>query len=80
MDQHKTAVVSKWATPASCMDVCRFVGLANYYRTFVDRITNLAAPLTALCSPQASFYWGETEQSSFEALKRELTAAKVLLV
>ena len=57
-----------------------FVVLANYYCKFVDRIANLAAPLTALCSPRASFHWGETEQRSFDTLKRALTAALVLQV
>ena len=58
VDPRKTAAVSEWATPASCTDVRRFVGLANYYRKFVDRFANLAAPLTALCSPRARFHWG----------------------
>jgi len=80
VDPRKTAAVSEWATPASCTDVRRFVGLANYYRKFVDRFANLAAPLTALCSPRARFHWGETEQRSFDALKRALTAAPVLRV
>ena len=53
VDLGKTAAVSEWATPASCTDVCRFFGLAKYYSKFIDRFTNLAAPLTALYSPQA---------------------------
>ena len=47
--------------PASYTDVRRFFGLANYYSKFVDRFANLAALLTALCSPRARFHWGETE-------------------
>ena len=58
----------------------RFVGLANYYSKFVNRFANLAAPLTALCSPRARFHWGATEQRSFNTLKRALTAAPVLRV
>jgi hypothetical protein len=40
------------------------VGLANYYRKFVLRFSALAAPLTALCSPRATFRWGPAEQTS----------------
>ena len=58
----------------------RFAGLANYYCKLVDRFANLAAPLTALCSPRACFHWGEREQRSFNTLKRELTATPVLRV
>ena len=48
VDPRKTAAVSEWATPASCTDVRRFVGLANYYSKFVDRFANLSPPCAAL--------------------------------
>ena len=70
----------EWATPTSCTDVRRFVGLVNYYRKFVLRFSALAAPLTALCSPRAQFTWGPAEQQSFDALKAALTSAPVLRV
>ena len=54
------------------------MGLANYYRKFVLRFSALAAPLTALCSPRATFRWGPAEQASFNALKVGLTSAPVL--
>ena len=80
VDPRKVAAVAEWATPTSCTDVRRFVGLANYYRKFVLRFSALAAPLTALCSPRAQFTWGPAEQQSFDALKAALTSAPVLRV
>jgi transposase InsO family protein len=80
VDPRKVAAVAEWATPQSCTDVRRFVGLANYYRKFVLRFSALAAPLTALCSPRARFAWGDAEQRSFDALKAALTSAPVLRV
>ena len=80
MDPRKVAAVAQWARPTSCTEVRRFVGLANYYRRFVLRFSNLAAPLTTLCSPRASFRWGPVEQQSFDALKAALTSAPVLRV
>jgi hypothetical protein len=80
VDPRKVAAVAEWATPQSCTDVRRFVGLANYYRKFVLRFSALAAPLTALCSPRARFAWGAAEQQSFDALKAALTSAPVLRV
>jgi hypothetical protein len=53
VDPRKVTAVAGWALPASCTDVRRFIGLANYYRKFVLRFSALAAPLTALCSPRA---------------------------
>ena len=80
VDPRKVAAVAEWATPTSCTDVRRFVGLANYYRKFVLRFSALAAPLTALCSPRAHWPvpWGPTEQQSFDALQAALTSAPAL--
>jgi hypothetical protein len=80
VDPRKVAAVAEWAQPTSCTEVRRFVGLANYYRKFVLRFSALAAPLTALCSPRATFRWGAAEQQSFAALKAALTTAPVLRV
>jgi hypothetical protein len=59
IDPCKVAAVAEWATQQSCTDVRRFVGLANYYHKFVLRFSELAAPLTTLCSPRARFAWGD---------------------
>ena len=80
VDPRKVAAIAEWATPLSCTDVRRFVGLANYYRKFVSRFSALAAPLTALCSPRSRFTWGPAEQQSFDSLKAALTSAPVLRV
>ena len=80
VDPRKVAAVAEWARPTSCTDVRRFIGLANYYRRFVRGFSSLAAPLTTLCSPRASFRWGVAEQQSFDALKSSLTSAPVLRV
>ncbi len=40
----------------------------------------MSAPLTALCSPRATFRWGPAEQTSFDALKAALVSAPVLRV
>ena len=80
VDPRKVATIAEWATPLSCTDVRRFVGLANYYNKFVSRFSALAAPLTALCSPRSRFTWGPAEQQSFDSLKAALTSAPVLRV
>ena len=80
VDPRKTEAICEWARPASCTDVRRFVGLANYYRKFVKGFATVAAPLTGLCSPRASFRWDQAEQASFDALKAAFTSALVLHV
>ena len=78
VDPRKVQSIVEWATPTSCAEVRRFVGLANYYRRFVEGYAEVAAPLTALGSPTARFEWTPAAQSSFDALKQALSSAPVL--
>ena len=66
------------ATPTSCPEARRFIGLANCYRRFVEGYAEVAAPLTVLGSPTARFAWAPEPQTSFEALKQALPSAPVL--
>jgi hypothetical protein len=78
VDPNKIKVVEEWPTPTSVHDVRRFLGLANYFRKFIQGYSNLAAPLTALTSSSALWTWGDKEQQSFEGIKHALTRAPVL--
>ena len=66
VDPRKVQSIREWATPQSCTEVLRFVGLANYYRRFVDGYAEVAAPLTAMGSPTVQFEWttGRGSQTS----------------
>jgi transposase InsO family protein len=78
VDQRKVSAVRDWPVPTSNAELRRFVGLCNYYRRFVDEYADIAAPLTRLCGPLASWQWGAEEQRSFDRLKHCLTTAPVL--
>ncbi|KAJ9509668.1 hypothetical protein QJQ45_011337 [Haematococcus lacustris] len=61
-----------------------FLGLANFYRRFVKNFSDIAAPITALTQAdghdkQGKVAWGPVQQSAFEALKKALTTAPVLI-
>ena len=52
----------------SCTEMLRFMGLASYYRRFVEGYTEIVALLTALGSPTARFAWSTDAQAIFDAL------------
>ena len=54
------------------------MGLAGYYRKFVEGFSKLATPLTKLTWKEEKFVWSEACQQSFDELKRKLTSAPVL--
>jgi len=73
-DPEKTRIISEWVVP-SCLRFARsFLGLASYYRRFVEGFAGMAAPLHALTKKGQAFRWSAECQSSFESLKRALTS------
>jgi hypothetical protein len=78
VDPKKVKVVEDWPSPKNAQDVRRFLGLANYFRKFIQNYSNMAAPLTALTGTQSQWSWGEREQQAFEGIQHNLTHAPVL--
>jgi hypothetical protein len=54
-----------------------FLGLAGYYRRFIQDYGSIAAPLTHLLRKDA-FRWGPEAEVAFHALQRTLTTMPVL--
>ena len=81
-DPAKVAAVQEWPVPATVHDVRSFLGLCSYYRKFVPRFAEVAAPLTDLTKAEVkdvASAWGPKQQAAFEALKGSLTSTPVLL-
>lgn len=58
-DPKKIEKVVNWPVPASKRDVQQFLGLANYYRRFVEDFARIARPLHKLTEKTATFEWSE---------------------
>ncbi|KAI4885901.1 hypothetical protein NFI96_005622 [Prochilodus magdalenae] len=77
-DPGKVAVVKEWKVPRSQTEVRSFLGLASYYRRFVQDFATIARPLHKLTEKGAKMVWSAQCQDSFEELKRRLTMAPIL--
>jgi hypothetical protein len=57
-----------------------FLGLAGYYKRFIEDFFKLLKPLTSLLKKGKEFKWDEACKKCFEELKEKLTIAPVLVV
>ena len=57
VDPAKIEAVSKWPAPKNVTEIRSFLGLAGYYRRFVESFTRIAAPLTALTRKGKKYEW-----------------------
>ena len=78
VDPKKTQVVQEWPTPAHTHHVQQFLGLANYFRGFVQGYSQIAAPLTGLTRKGKSFEWSHKQKDAFNEIKYALTHAPCL--
>jgi len=56
----------------------KLLGLAGYYRRFIEGFSTIASPLTKLTHKEVRFVWSEECEASFRELKERLTSVPVL--
>ena len=74
VDPTKKEVVTKWKRPTTVTEIRSFLGLAGYYRRFVQDFARIASPLTQLTKKDVPFVWNDTCEASFEELKQRLVS------
>ena len=74
----KIEAVASWERPRTPTEVRSFLGLAGYYRRFVQDFAKIATPLTKLTRKTEKFEWTDKCEESFQELKRRLVTALVL--
>ena len=66
------------ATTTTVTEVRSFLGLAGYYRRFVEGFSRLATPMTKLTKKGVKFEWSAKCEQNFQLLKEKLISAPVL--
>jgi hypothetical protein len=67
-----------WKVPRDVHGVRSFLGLANYFRRFLQGYSKMVVPLTDLTRKDMRFIWTSECQEAFEKVKHALTNAPVL--
>jgi hypothetical protein len=78
VDPSKVASVTKWESPKNVGDIRSFLGLAGYYRRFIENFSKIAKLMTELLKRDKKFEWTDSCEASFQELKKRLVSAPVL--
>jgi hypothetical protein len=79
IDPKKVTAILDSKAPKDVRGIKSFIGMAGYYRCFVEGFSKIARPMTALLAKKVEFKWTPVCQKSFETLKEKLTTAPVLI-
>ncbi|GJU39218.1 putative reverse transcriptase domain-containing protein [Tanacetum coccineum] len=78
VDPSKVESVKNWMTPESPTEIRSFLGLAGYYRRFIENFSKIAKPLTLLTQKNKAYVWGDKQDEAFQILKEKLCNAPVV--
>ena len=80
VDESKVKAIKDWPAPTNVSQVKSFHGLASFYRRFVRDFSTIAAPLNELTKKGVDFKWGNSQETTFQELKKRLTEAPLLVL
>ena len=69
MDPSKVKDVPDWLPPTTVSHIQSFLGLAGYYRRFIEGFSKIAKPMPDLLKKDKKFEWTEDCEKSFNGLK-----------
>jgi len=72
--------IARFPVPIDKKSLQRFLGKVNYYRKFIQNVTEILAPLFSLLKNSNPFKWNEKCQKAFETVKEILTHSPVLQI
>jgi hypothetical protein len=69
MDPAKVEAIMECPAVTNVIEVCSFMGLAGYYRQFVEGFSKIANPITELQKKNKKFVWTKKCAEAFRRLK-----------
>ncbi|GJW43114.1 putative reverse transcriptase domain-containing protein [Tanacetum coccineum] len=78
VDPAKIESIKDWASPKTPTEIRQFLGLAGYYRRFIEGFSKIAKSMTKLTQKGIRFDWGEKEENAFQLIKQKLCSAPIL--
>jgi hypothetical protein len=80
MDPAKVKEIMAWSIPTTVTEIQSFLGLAGYYRRFIEGFSKIAMHMTSLLEKGREFKWDKKCQDSLDQLKMRLMSPLVLVM
>ena len=80
IDPSKIETIQEWPTLKNVTEVRSFMGLAGYYRRFIEGFSRIAHPITSLQKKGVDFEWTSKCEENFQKLKELLISAPILRI
>ncbi|GKD43348.1 putative reverse transcriptase domain-containing protein [Tanacetum coccineum] len=78
VDPAKIESIKDWASPKTPTEIRQFLGLAGYYRRFIEGFLKIAKSMTKLTQKGVKFDWGDKAEAAFQLIKQKLCSAPIL--
>nr|GEV58510.1 putative reverse transcriptase domain-containing protein [Tanacetum cinerariifolium] len=78
VDPAKIESIKDWTSPKTPTEIRQFLGLAGYYRRFIEGFSRIAKSMMKLTQKGIKFDWGEKEENAFQLIKQKLCSTPIL--
>ncbi|GKB19894.1 putative reverse transcriptase domain-containing protein [Tanacetum coccineum] len=78
VDPAKIESIKDWASPKTPTEIHKFLGLAGYYRRFIEGFSKIAKSMTKLTQKKVKIVWGDKEEAAFQLIKQKLCSAPIM--
>nr|GFA88378.1 putative reverse transcriptase domain-containing protein [Tanacetum cinerariifolium] len=78
VDPAKIESIKYWASPKTTTEISQFLGLAGYYRRFIEGFSKIVRSITKLTQKKVKFDWGDKQKEAFQRIKQKLYSALIL--
>ncbi len=80
VDPSNVESVTNWKQPKTVSEIRSFLGVAGYYRRFIENFSKIAKPMTRLLQKDVKYKWSEECEQSLQELKSRLISAPILIL
>ncbi|GJX48088.1 putative reverse transcriptase domain-containing protein [Tanacetum coccineum] len=78
VDPAKIESIKDWASPKTATEIRQFLGLAGYYRRFIEGFSKIDKLMTKLTQKKVKFDWSDKAETTFQLIKQKLCSVPIL--